>query len=204
MRSPLPLAPIALTCLALTFSGCSTFKPKADPTQFFVLRSLAEAPDPAEAATGTVERLQVGPGRFPDYLGATEMAVEDGRNGIRYLDLYHWAEPLKDGVGRVMAENLGRLLHASNVAVYPDTLPNRSGLRVTYRVLKFEGGFDHPVVLEVRWDVTEIATDEVVASDQTRYLVPTEGRSSNAADYARRMSEAIHEWSLDVTMAINR
>jgi len=183
-------------------SGCSVLKPKPDPTQFYVLSAIPTVTAPETSKDLTDSSLHIGPWRFPEYLNTTPMVVKDGVNRLEYLDWHHWAEPLQDGVSRVLAANLSQLLNVPRVAVYPDSLGALPGYGVEFTVYHFEGTLAGELVLEVYWQVKERPAGKVLFAERSRYVVPVIGSTADAAAYAARMSEALRQWSQDIAQVI--
>ena len=146
--------------------------------------------------------IRVGPGRIADYLTATPIAIQDGSNRVKYLDLYHWAEPLSKGISRSLAENLARRLHLAHVTVYPDPILDSSGLAVHYTVDRFEGTLAGPVTLEVSWEIVQRPSNKVIAGARSVYVVSANSHETDVAAYVNRLAAAVEEWSDDIAAAI--
>jgi len=81
----------------LFLAGCSVLKPKADLTQFYVLRSGSTGSQ-AEARASTVPtEIRIGPGRLANYLEATPIAVQDGDNRLFFDPVAYFHQDLVHG-----------------------------------------------------------------------------------------------------------
>jgi len=190
----------ALAGLLLFPTGCSVLQPKADLTQFFVLRP-GSADSKAEARTGAaLPEIRIGPGSVASYLESTPIVMVKGPNRVEPMDLYHWAEPLPKGISRTLAENLTQRLNLPHITLYPDTPPGDSSTEVRFMVNRFEGKLDGPVTLDVSWQILQQPDGRVVASKHSVYVIPA-GRG-DVASYVERMSQALSEWAAEVTAAI--
>ena len=102
-----PNHPLMVIAAAFFVGGCSFLRPHDDPTRFYVLTVPSAVagrfPDP-----GT-ERLKLAlkPVEVPAYLRSKSMVVRLGTNEIHFAEFDRWAEPLDEGIGRVMKEALG-------------------------------------------------------------------------------------------------
>ena len=137
IRRPLGLALAAL--FALSLAGCSLFpKPAPDPTRHYVLTAPAPAPLDVGAKQGALKvglrSVQIAP-----YLDAKSMSVRRGDNEIDYRDYARWAEPLANGINRML---VARLHVSDRVArVFPQPYPfdvNRD-VDISVSVLRCEG-----------------------------------------------------------------
>ena len=202
-----PMKPIiniglaALSALLLFQTGCSVLKPKADLTQFFVLRP-GSADSNAEERTGAaLPEIRIGPGNVASYLESTPIVVAKGPNRVEQLDLYHWAEPLPKGISRTLAQDLAQRLNLPHLTLYPDTAPGDSSTELHFMINRFEGKLDGPVTLDVSWQILQQPDGRVVASKHSVYVIPA-GRA-DVASYVDRLSQALSKWATDVAPAIS-
>jgi uncharacterized lipoprotein YmbA len=114
---------------ALLTSGCLWPGAKADPTQFFVLEARPVAFPPMRERP----RVQLEPVELPAYLSNPRLAARTGANRIDYAEFRRWAEPLSDGIARVVREDLAPV---ADVEAAP-ALPKAPRLKL--RVQAFEG-----------------------------------------------------------------
>jgi hypothetical protein len=93
-----------------------------------VLTGPGAAPEPDG---GGIKRWNIGlkPVEIPAYLRTRFMVVRRGTNEIDFADYDRWAEPLDEGIGRVLKEKLGA---AGNVAGV--TLNSQGGDSLDYEV----------------------------------------------------------------------
>ncbi len=124
----------ALLCAAALAGGCAWQRPKADPTEFFVLQARPDAP----RATGRRAVVELADIDVPAYLQNPRMAVRSGETEVSFDEFKRWAEPLSRGVARVITEDL-----AGVADVRPAPVANPApDLRLTVRLSSFEGRLD--------------------------------------------------------------
>lgn len=111
--------------------------------------------------------LAVGPNGFPRYLERPEIATRDGAQELVFANGQRWAGSLRDDFSRVLADELGRRLGTSRVALYPSEPRFRVDYRVLVDVLAFEGAPGESVTLRARW---------LVAGGDGRALLTEESR----------------------------
>ncbi len=132
------LAPLLALATLLVFSaGCQIIpEPAADPTRFFVLT----VPDRAPAAVpeGSL-RLGLRAIELPAYLKSRSLVVRNGRNEIAYQDYARWAEPLDDGIARVLRARLVASPAVARVYSHPFPFDRARDYDIGVSVIRCEG-----------------------------------------------------------------
>ena len=102
---------------AFALNGCALLRPHADPTRFYVLTVPGAPLKPA--VDGEFKRWRVGLRlvEVPSYLRTKFMVVRTGSNEIHFADFDRWAEPLEQGISRVLKETLGSAQNVQSVAL---------------------------------------------------------------------------------------
>lgn len=142
-------------------TGCTL---RAAPPKTYVL-SPAPAPPTSAAAAPGADRgpvVGVGPVSVPAYLDRASVVVRESGDEVRFSPNHQWAEPLKDGVARVLAENLAVMVPTDAVAVFPWRAPWTVTYRVAVEILRFDGPLGGPVVLNARWRLLDGRGQEIV------------------------------------------
>jgi uncharacterized lipoprotein YmbA len=175
-------------------SGCALWQPHADPTRFYVL-TVPSAP-PERAADGESNRWKVGlrPVEVPAYLRSRAMVVRTGTHEIHFAEFDRWAEPLDQGISRVLKESLSSARNVESVALNShgdDTLD----YEVAIRVLACEGVRVENETSAIRFAVTwEARSVEKNSTEIRRGVFTADPVAWNGKDYgqlAERLSEAI-------------
>jgi uncharacterized protein len=138
-------AALVVALLGASGPGCTL---RAAPPKTYVL-SAASAP--AATSTGRDPVVGVGPITVPAYLDRPPIVVRAGDDEVQLSSGHHWAEPLKDGIARVIAENLALMVPTDAVGVFPWRSPWTVQYRVIVEILRFDGPLRGPVVLNARW-----------------------------------------------------
>jgi uncharacterized lipoprotein YmbA len=143
----------------------------------------------------------VGPFAIPAYLDRPAIAVRTSGDELQLSGAHHWAEPLKDGVARVVAENLSAMIPTEAVAIFPWRTPWSVQYRITMEVLRFDGPLAGPVVLSARWRLLDaggkelalraVALEEPVT--EATYAAMVAAQSRLLARVSRDMAAAIRE-----------
>lgn len=120
VRPRLPIARLLLGTALLGLAGCQIIPdPAPDATRFYVLTG----PLPAQAASFTLGPLSLGlkAVSVAPYLRSRSMPLRTDEHEITYNDYARWAEPLDQGISRILQ---GRLLLAPAVGrVYAHPFP---------------------------------------------------------------------------------
>ena len=130
--------------VALAVGGCLSVSPL--PRSY-----LLSATAPASSAPHASVAVGVGPVRIPAYLDQSSILVRTGEGEVELSGEHRWAEPLRDGIGRTLAENLSAMIPTDAVAVFPWRTPWTVDYRVTVDILRFDGAPGRSVVLDARW-----------------------------------------------------
>ena len=148
--------PAALLCLlACLLSACG----KSAPTYYYLLES-GEKPFSSPALPSTSLRIaHVGIPGYLDRQGVVSRSEGDPLLNVNNFDI--WAEPLDQGIRRVLREVLSPPLLAGDIAVQTtDDAGWKAALLVD--VLRLDGAPGETVRLEARWSLLDSA-DRVMA-----------------------------------------
>jgi uncharacterized lipoprotein YmbA len=203
-----PFAPLCghpillLFVAALLSTGCSIFEAKPDPSRFYVLRSAAPAPAPAALPSATAPVLRIGPGRVATYLESTVLLTSDGDNRLVPLPFHHWAEPLEQGIARVLGEELRRRLPTVSVVAAHDPSAPAATAQLIYEVTRFEGAPGRDVVLDTTWTLQR-GNQKQVRPPQ-RFTIAATSANEGVEAYVARLSQAVAQWSDAVGAAFQR
>jgi uncharacterized lipoprotein YmbA len=165
---------------------------RASPaTRHHVLSPAIEAPprDGASAVTAT-RVIGVGPVTVPAYLDRPQIVMRPAPDTIAVMEFEQWGEPLRDGVMRVLAVNLARLLPDSLVVVFPW----RSTEKVRYQVIVEIAQMDGPagsIALDARWRVADPSGSEVAA--RVSRVTESAGSGTAAAAVSRALGALSRE-----------
>jgi hypothetical protein len=136
---------IAAALLLAALAGCAS----APVEQHYVLSPVAGA---ARGSLPDVP-IAVAMARVTEAVDRPQLVVSASENRVRILEQQRWAEPLKSGIPRVVAANLGQLLGTSRVSAYPNALASDTGLRIGLDVKRFESRPGEGVNVEIDWTV---------------------------------------------------
>jgi uncharacterized lipoprotein YmbA len=124
-------ATLGLAASVLAAAGCVSLK-RTPEARFFVLQSLvAPPPGPLEP----VGIVGVEPAVLPGHLERPQLVVWTGPNELKTDEFLRWAEPLKDGITRTLAEDLAGLMPDHQIVRRPweGSVRTRCRVRVLLR-----------------------------------------------------------------------
>jgi uncharacterized lipoprotein YmbA len=187
-------ATFVVVLLATLGAGCSL---RETPPRTYIL-SAAGVPTTTGPHEGPV--VGVGPVVLPAYLDRSSIVVHEADGEVRLSSSHQWAEPLKDGVTRVVAENLAVMIPTDAALVYPWRSPRVVTYRVTLEIFRFDGTLGGPVVLNVRWrlldkDGNELALRTVTLDERpvdSTYAALVASHGHLLAAVSRDIATAIH------------
>jgi uncharacterized lipoprotein YmbA len=177
--------PVFLLSLALLLAACGS-----SPTvQLYQLR--AEPPPPvvsaANATLRDTSRWALGAVRLPDYLDRDALVRPSGSAGLTALPGHRWAEPLRDAVPRVLAQDLARLRGADQVwrLPLPPGVAVQRQLDVTLQQLEPRAD-GSAVVLSARWILVDPSGKSPAQVQESRIEAPSADASPDALVSAHR------------------
>lgn len=103
------LARLGLLGLTLLLAACGS----TPQSSYYHLSSKAGGGESNHPALG------IGPIKIPEYLNRNAMVFKRGDNQLHIANFQRWAEPLEEGISRVMSLNLAGFLDTQNIRRYP-------------------------------------------------------------------------------------
>ena len=150
------IKPIAYLLLICLLGACGS-TPRSN---YYMLSADAEAATAAISADDTVS-LGIKPIEIPAYLDRSEMVSNRDDNRLAIAEYQRWAEPLEDGIERVLMINLSTLLNA-RIQVFPWPRNSQPTYSVQLRVMQLSVN-NSIAELVAQWSVADTATKKTVA-----------------------------------------
>jgi uncharacterized protein len=151
---------LTLAAASISLTSCAV----SDPTQYYALgrvgagstESRANASTTQGSAAGTAaEGIGVGPVIMPGYLDRIQVVTRSGTDQVEFSAFRRWAEPLDDGIARVLAEEIGARVPTERIVTFPwrGVVARAIQYRVVVAVLRFDGRLGGDVTLDTRWRI---------------------------------------------------
>jgi uncharacterized protein len=160
---------VLATCVGL--AGCAV----SDPTQYYTLgplpapsgesRTSGSTPRSVATETGTgAVGIGVGPVIMPGYLDHSQIVIRTGAGQVELSTFYRWAEPLHDGIVRMLAEEIGARVPTDRIVTFPwrGFVARSLQYQVVLAVVQFDGRPGSDVTLDTRWRILGRDGDELV------------------------------------------
>ena len=106
----------------------------------------------AAGPDGGSRSVVIAPAALPEIVDRPQLVLRDVGNRVTILEQQRWAEPLRVGISRVVAEDLGRRLGSWRISSRDDALPNPD-CRVSLDVRRFDTSRAGPAIEEALWAV---------------------------------------------------
>jgi len=150
--------------VSIGLAGCAV----ADPTKFYALRqpvaasaqssvsaSIASTPPPSNPDSTSAVSIGVGPVITPGYLRRSQIVTRNGDDQMDIAMFHRWAEPLEDGIARVLAEEIGARVPTDRIVMYPwqGAVARAIQYQVVVVVMRLDGSRGGDVTLDTRWRI---------------------------------------------------
>jgi len=150
----------------------------SDPTQYYTLgqpaagsaESGASASTPRSSAAGTgAVGIGVGPMIMPGYLDRIQIVTRSSADQVEIAMYHRWAEPLEDGIARVLAGEIGARVPTERIVMFPwrGVVARVIQYQVVVAVLRFDGRLGGDVTLDTRWRILGKDGDELALRRST-------------------------------------
>ncbi|MGI9027078.1 MAG: PqiC family protein [Burkholderiaceae bacterium] len=194
-----------VTTLAAMCASCST------PTASERFYALSDGSSSAVTTAATAAKSNTLPGivisavTVPELIDRPQIVTRDGANRVNVAEQQLWAEPVKNGIGRVLAVRLTKSLadagRPAHVAAYPQASIANPDLRITIDVQRFDAVPGGDAVIDVLWSVRR-ASDDNIRSGRTVASRPI--ATSTYDDTVRAWSEALEVLNKDIVAVVTQ
>ena len=178
-----------LLCL---LAGCGS----SPPINYYVLSAHKDS-----VPSGSTPSLGVGPIAIPEYLNRDNLVTNREGNTLVVASSDRWAEPLADGVPRVLAINLAGLLNTQSIRSYPwhrEQTPDY-GIRINLLSLDANG---EEATLSAEWLLYRPADNDEVRRQLSRLRQPLSDGTVGPEQIAQAYSELLFKLSEMIASAI--
>ncbi len=172
----------------------------SEPGRFYVLSTPSSLGTDSTAKNKNLS-IGVGPVTLPPHLDRTQIVTQASQHQLALNDSDQWAEPLRDGFTRVLAQNLAILMDIDSVLQFPWRRPFSVQYQVSVEVFRFDTDATGSSVLSARWTIVTGDGDELLFSHSTTIRSQAEGTgfepivaamSLNLAELSREIATAIY------------
>ena len=134
---------------------------------------------------------------IPAYAERESLVAAEGAHELRVYEGHRWAEPLEDGVTRVIAENLAALLGADRVEV--DVWPADSvEYRLSIRITRMVSGPGREAELDARWLIERVAPGAEPVEGRSRLRCPA---GPDTVSFVAALNSLLEKLSREIALA---
>jgi uncharacterized lipoprotein YmbA len=134
------------------------------------------------------------------YLDRPQIVTRPAADKIDLSEFDQWGEPLRDGISRVLAEDLSRQLPSAKISIFPWRGLEAVRYQLIVDVTRFDGPAAGETALEARWRVLDAASGKEVAAKTSRLAEPTGGPGYTMT--VSSMSRALGALSRDIAQTL--
>jgi hypothetical protein len=172
---------IALTLGASLMLLCGCGTGTTAPSRFYVLSATSHPSDQSHVPTAeTCLAIGIGPVEVAPYLDRPQIVTRLSPNELKLGEFDKWAEPLKDNITRVLAEDLSNLLCTDPIVVFPWRGATQVDYRVEVEVLLLDGKLRGNASLLARWAIFDEERRNILFNGKSRIDEPTDGQDYKA------------------------
>ena len=183
----LSLAATAILC------ACSS----SPPSRYFTLDDrLPQAEKPSSSPSVAVVRANV-----PDLIDRPQLVIHTAGNQVFFSEQYRWAEPLRQEIQRLMASDLGDLLHSSRVVALPvDALGFDVDFKLVLDVQRLDAVAGQSVDVDVLWRLEHRSGKKLFG--RSRLREPLTGAEGDYAIFVTGQRRALRRVADDIAQTI--
>lgn len=170
--------------LLLGFVAC-----RSEPTNFYLLRPVQDADDGSDTQSAAGPWIGVGPVVVPHYLDRPQIVLKATGGAITLGEFDRWAEPLQDGLARVLGENLAVMVPTNRITIFPWRRASAIDYQVVVQLIALDADAEGTASLAARWAVMGPGGNVELLRRQTRLTQPAD--TKNYADIVMAMSRAV-------------
>ncbi|MEP0202425.1 MAG: PqiC family protein [Halioglobus sp.] len=166
-------------------------------SQYYLLTALAQGESENESPS-----VGVGPIEIPQYLNRNGLVYHRAGNQVDVASFERWAEPLTDGLSRVISLNLSALLNSQSVQVFPWPQQYAPTYAVSVNVLELDAEGTQ-ASLAAKWTIRH-TKGEIITRRLSRLSESLKGSDSAAsitAAYSRLLLSLSEEIAAGITAA---
>ena len=197
--------PVLFIILAI-ISGCVSVG-SSPQAKFYSLRPLKDVESQKIATSALKDAIiGVGPLKIPAYLDRPQIVTRRSDNELELAEFDRWAEPLEDGVSRVLAQNLGSILPDSKVLLYPWSYYEPVKYQIVLEIVSIEAILQNEVNLSVNWSLLNAESKKVLLINTSRYNAKVDKANYSKSNYngiIEAINHGLYEFSLDIAKSLS-
>lgn len=154
-----------------------------------------------DVPSGTVPSLGVGPVVVPGYLNRDTLVYRKSSHQLQISGSERWAEPLEDGISRVVGLNLAELLETGSVQTFPFHPKRKPDFGVKLNIRSLDATQDS-AQLVAEWVLYHPNSGELLVRRLTRLETGLNPQTATPEQMPAAYSELLWQLSEEVAVAI--
>jgi len=167
---------IALIVVFGFLGGCGA---TSQPSKFYVLNALSPSNQDIGKAPENLA-IGIGPITIPEYVDRPQIVTRISDHELNLAEFHKWAEPLKDNIPQVLADNLSVLMNTDQVATYPWKRNTSIDYQVTIDITRLDTAPDGKAHLMARWHIFGEDTRTVLGNKKSHFKTAVQGTDYSA------------------------
>ena len=145
--------------------------------------------------------LGIGPIDIAEFLNRDALVYSRGGNQLQAQSYERWAEPLVDGVERVMGVNLAQLMRSQNLLFFPWDMHHAPDYGIRISVIDLDAD-DEQAILVADWLLYRPRDGSTITRRISNFKEPLAGEQLAAADLPAAYSALLFQLSETIAKAI--
>ncbi len=186
---------LLLILLLLSLGGCIR---DTKPAEFYLLGPTA----PAATQRTQDPVVLVGPIAIPQHLDRPQIVTRHASGRVEFDEFARWAEPLRQTIPSVLAENLSQLVGSERIVPYLNIKTTTIDYRLVAIISRFDVDDSGQALLDTKWSLTRPDEDSDVMARHSTYR----GDAGTADDgrFVAAMNSLLLRWSEDIADEIRQ
>jgi uncharacterized lipoprotein YmbA len=162
--------------------------------EYFALNASAPEPTATYGSINVEKVIGIGPILIPEYLQHSRVSYWKNPLQLSLQDNHYWAEPLEQGISRVLRLHVQAAHPQWRVVQFPWRSNQRPHYAIRVDIQRLDAFSDHAVIA-AGVDTVDVQTNIIIESKQFSARVSS---TNHSADIARAYSELLEQIASDI------
>ncbi|MBL6766088.1 MAG: membrane integrity-associated transporter subunit PqiC [Verrucomicrobiae bacterium] len=182
---------LAATLALLTLTGCVNLDPAPDNARHFTLAATAVSGNANRPALA----VAVMPVVIPDFLKRSNIIMRKSADELDISPFSRWAEPLENGIARVVAQNLTTLLNSRFIRTSDQRATRKDELQLNINVIEFTTSPTGEARVVIESKLIGPDGQSVVTASRTRLTTPPAAEPADTAKAVAALSDTLRQYA---------
>lgn len=182
---------IAASFVLLGFTACVNLDPAPDNSRHFTLAATATSGSESRPSLALV----VMPVSIPDFLKRSNVVLRKSADELEVSAFDRWAEPVENGIARVVAENLTALLNSRFIRTSEQRGARQDEIQLDMTVAEFTTSPTGEASVVVESKLLGPDGKGILTASRTRLTTPAAEAPADTAKAVAALSDALRQYS---------